>query len=429
MDFYSTRDDSERATVSEAISAGLAPDGGLYVPESLPAIDPTSFAEDDPIERIAQRALAPFFEGDELEGELEEICRATYDFPIPVTRVGESLRVLELFHGPTAAFKDVGARFLAECLSRLNEGADDPLTILVATSGDTGAAVSAAFEGLPNVEVVCLYPTGRVSDRQEALLTCWGDNVRTYGVEGDFDDCQKIVKEAFADEWWRQNRRLSSANSINIGRLLPQMTYYAMASLRLRVETDDPPQVIVPTGNGGNVLAALYARQMGFPIGDIIMATNENRPITHYLQTGDWQTYQTEQTLASAMDVGNPSNFERILHMWPDVEQLREQVSAVTVTDEEIEETIQAGPDRWGQVWDPHTACAVRVREQSDAPLAMVVATAHPAKFPDVVEPLVGREIPIPPRMRQLLKRPRSVTAIEPTLDALRDAEMGRRDG
>ena len=419
MKFRSTRDESETVTVSEAIRRGLAPDGGLYVPRRLPVLDGEAFdgLEDDA--DIARRLLEPFFEGDELAGQLGEICTDTYGFPVPLNDVGRGTRVLELFHGPTAAFKDVGAAFLASCMERMEARSDQPLTILVATSGDTGAAVAAAFDGRDGCEVIVLYPKGRVSDRQETLLTCWGDNVTSVAVRGDFDDCQRIVKEAFADRWWRQNRRLSSANSINAGRLLPQMTYYATSSLRIWRETGKKPDFVVPTGNAGNVLACLYARQMGLPTGRVVMATNENRPITHYLATGEWKTFETRQTLASAMDVGNPSNFERVLHHWPDVDALREQVSAETVTDAVIEETIRRGPEEWGQVWDPHTACAVRIREKMDSQLAVVVSTAHPAKFPGVVEPLVGAEVPMPDQMASMMERPTSVTEIDASLDAL----------
>lgn len=424
MKFHSTRNDSESTTVSDAIRRGLAPDGGLYVPEGFPELGPEAFDGLESDAEIAARMLEPFFEGDVLAGQLDDICRDTYGFSVPVRQVGEHTQVLELFHGPTAAFKDVGAAFLAASLERLEADSVQPLTILVATSGDTGAAVAAAFDGRAGCEVIVLYPTGRVSKRQEKLLTCWGDNITSLAVSGVFDDCQRMVKEAFADDWWRQHKRLSSANSINAGRLLPQMTYYASASLALWRQYGEKPDFVVPTGNAGNVLACLYARKMGLPIGRVVMATNENRPITHYLDTGEWKTFDTEQTLATAMDVGNPSNFERILHHWPEADQLREEVTAHTVTDDEIRATIRRGPERWDEVWDPHTACAVAVRERVDSGLAVVVSTAHPAKFPNIVEPLVGESVEIPEQMAQMMARPKSVADIEPTLDAL--TQIGR---
>ena len=422
MQFCSTRDAGQRASVSEAIRQGLAPDGGLYVPEHLPELGVEAFEGADGIAEVGRRLLAPFFEGDPLEPVLGEICRDTFRFPTPTRRLRADTAVLELFHGPTAAFKDVGAAFLASALSRLEEEADQPLTILVATSGDTGAAVAAAFEGRPNCEVVVLFPKGRVSRRQQRLLTCWGENVRSWAVRGDFDDCQRIVKGAFADDWWGENRRLSSANSINVGRLLPQMIYYASTSLEIWQDSGRRPDFIVPTGNAGNVLGCLYAREMGLPIGEVVLATNENRPITHYLETGEWETFETRRTLATAMDVGNPSNFERIRDLWPKAGELREKISAHTVADESIREAIRTGPGEWGEIWDPHTACAVEVRRRVDSELAVLVATAHPAKFPEVVEPLVGREVEIPPRMAQLLERETHLAEIEPSLEALTEA-------
>jgi threonine synthase len=330
--------------------------------------------------------------------------------------------VLELFHGPTAAFKDVGARFLADSLARLNENADRPLTILVATSGDTGAAVAAAFWRKPNVEVVVLYPKGKVSDRQEKQLTGWSDNVQTVAVRGVFDDCQRLVKDAFQHETWQSRKRLSSANSINVGRLLPQMTYYAHASLQHWRAHGERPHVIVPSGNLGNGLACLYARECGLPIGEVVFATNENRPVTHYLETGTYEAFETQETLATAMDVGDPSNMERLRHHWPTPGALRAAITAERVTDEQIERRIRRGPDAWDTVWDPHTATAVEVRERLDPDDEhdwVLVATAHPAKFPEVVEPLVGHEIDVPGPLAEVMARSHPVPEIDPSLDAL----------
>ncbi len=426
MRFFSTRDNSNSATLSEALLNGLAPDGGLYVPDGLPELSGDRFIRLSHIKYIAHRLLAPFFEGDQLEGELEDICDETFAFDIPLRELAQRTSVLELFHGPTAAFKDVGARFLASCISRLNKGASEPVTILVATSGDTGGAVASAFYGKPNVEVIVLYPKGRVSPRQEKQLTCWDDNVWTYAVEGDFDDCQRMVKQAFADDWWRNNVRLSSANSINIGRLLPQMTYYAAASVwywqRHRVE----PGFIVPSGNLGNVLACLYTREVGLPIGDVVLATNANRAVTEFLESGDWKAYETVQTLANAMDVGDPSNMERLRQMWPDVETVRQKIRAFAVDDDDIVEEIRRGPERWGQVWDPHTACAAHVRGELDADDWIIVATAHPAKFNDVVEPILQREVSIPTGLAELLARPNHVETLEPRLEALQHAYQAK---
>lgn len=422
MQYLSTRSPEHSVSISTALQEGLAPDGGLYVPERFPSLGPEAFDGCETIEAVAERLLRPFAEGDPLADVLPALCEATFGFPVPLRGIGRRTEVLELFHGPTAAFKDVGARFLADSLARLNEDAEQPLTILVATSGDTGAAVAAAFWRKPNVEVVVLYPKGKVSDRQEKQLTGWSDNVQTVAVNGVFDDCQQLVKDAFQNEEWQARKRLSSANSINIGRLLPQMTYYAHASLQHWRTHGTRPNVIVPSGNLGNGLACLYARECGLPIGDVVFATNENRPVTHYLETGDYQAFETQQTLATAMDVGNPSNMERLRHHWSTAEALREAITAERVTDEQIEEQIRRGPDAWDTVWDPHTATAVEVRERLDPDDEhewILVATAHPAKFPEVVEPLVGREIDVPESLAEVMARSKSVPEIEPSLDEL----------
>ena len=422
MQYHSTRDESHRVSLSTALQEGLAPDGGLYVPSSFPDLAPRAFDGCDTPEAIAERALQPFFAGDTLAPELPEICAAMYGFPVPLRDVGRRTAVLELFHGPTAAFKDVGARFLASSLSHLNDDADEPVTILVATSGDTGAAVAAAFWKKPNVEVVVLYPKGKVSDRQEKQLTGWSHNVETVAVRGVFDDCQRLVKDAFQDDAWQQHKRLSSANSINVGRLLPQMTYYVAASLWHWRDRGTAPNVIVPSGNLGNVLACLYARECGLPIGDVVLATNANRPVTHFLETGDYQAFETKQTLATAMDVGNPSNMERLRHHWPSVEALREVVSAHRVGDDAIRRQIERGPEAWDTVWDPHTATAAHVREEIDPTDEhdwILVGTAHPAKFPEVVEPLVGRPVDVPGPLAEVIARSHPVPEIDPTLDAL----------
>src|SRR5690606_33962233 len=301
---------------------------------------------------------SPFFADDRLASALPELCEEAFDFPIPLRELTTGTAVLELFHGPTAAFKDVGARFLAAALSRLNAGRESPLTILVATSGDTGGAVAAAFHGREGVRVIVLYPLGRVSPRQEKQLTVWGGNVRALAVRGDFDACQRMVKEALADPELQGRARLSSANSINLGRLLPQMVYYADASLRYLREHGVAPGFIVPTGNLGNAVACLWAQQVGMPIREVVVATNANPAISHYLTSGRWEPRPTIAALATAMDVGNPSNFERFDQLSGGWTQARRRMRAIRVTDEEIRATIRSGPTRWGEVWDPHTATA-----------------------------------------------------------------------
>ena len=423
MRFISTADPSLTACASEAMTMGLAPDGRLFMPEHFPELAPSDFEGCHTLAEIGAVLLAPFFARDPLEARLPEVCEEAFNFAVPLVKVGEKTSVLELFHGPTAAFKDVGARFLASCLSRLNEGHEQALTILVATSGDTGGAVAAAFHRKPNVEVMVLYPKGRVSARQEAQLTCWDDNITTFAVEGVFDDCQRMVKGAFAHPWWRQRRRLSSANSINIGRLLPQMVYYAAASLWHWREHGEAPGFVIPSGNAGNACACLWARQCGLPIGALTLATNANATIPDFLRTGTWAPRATIQTLANAMDVGNPSNMERVRAMWPAPEELRAQLRVEQVSDAQIAAKIAAGEQDWGQVWCPHTACAIEARERlEDGGHHIVVATAHPAKFEDVVEPRVGHAVEVPAALAELLDLPRRVTSLPASLEALTEA-------
>lgn len=427
MRYVSTRDASHAVSLSDAIERGIAPDGGLYVPDDFPRVDSEAFAaslpDDATLAEVAARVLAPFFAGDVLEAALPEICAEALDFPVPLRELDAGTSVLELFHGPTAAFKDVGARFLAASLSRIPRGDDPrPLTILVATSGDTGGAVAAAFHGRPGVDVAVLYPAGMVSPRQEKQLTAWGGNVRAFAVRGDFDACQRLVKAAMADPAIRAARRLSSANSINVGRLLPQMAYYAWASASYLRRHGVAPGFIVPTGNLGNALAAMWARRMGMPVREVVLATNANPAVTAFAGGDAWAPRPTVTTLATAMDVGNPSNMERLLHLFGGEAETRGALHAHRVTDDEIRRAIAEGPRRWGAVWDPHTATAAAVRDRVAGRDWVLVSTAHPAKFESVVEPLIGREIDVPPELRRLLDRPSHVQPLAPDLAALRRA-------
>lgn len=418
MRYWSTRG-AGPVSLSQAIAQGLAPDGGLFVPEDMPEIDISAFDSDADLRQVAVRLLAPFFKGDALAAELEAICTSAFDFPILLKDL-DGLSVLELFHGPTAAFKDVGARFLAQCFARAPAGAN--LTILVATSGDTGGAVAAAFHGLPGIEVVILYPEGMVSPRQERQLTGWGGNVRAFAVAGNFDACQRLAKAAMSDPSLRAARAMSSANSINIGRLLPQMAYYVWASLTYQRRHGAAPGFIVPTGNLGNAAAALWAQRIGLPIREVVLATNANRCIGAFMDGGPWQPQPTVATLATAMDVGHPSNGERLLHLFGGEAQMRRSLRAFAVSDAEIRDTIRAGPGRWGEIWDPHTATAIAVRDRLDGEHWIAVATAHPAKFEHVVEPLIGRAVAIPPALAAILSRRSHAVQIAPDLEALRTA-------
>lgn len=430
MKYVSTRGQSPAVSFGAALTQGLAPDGGLYVPERWPTIPLGAFDSASTLPEVAGVFLAPFVEGDPIAGEVGEIARDAFDFPAPLVPVSADgrLSVLELFHGPTAAFKDFGARFLAACLQRLRAGATRPLNILVATSGDTGGAVAAAFHRRPGVGVSVLFPKGLVSPTQERQLTCWGDNVHSFRVSGTFDDCQRLVKEAFVDAGLRARFELSSANSINLGRLLPQAVYYAATSLAVFRQHGVAPDFVIPSGNLGNSVACVWARQLGLPIGRIVLAHNENRTVPDFLETGTWRPRASVPTLASAMDVGTPSNMERLRALFPGIEGLRGAVRACSVTDAEIRARIthdfHAYQGQYGKPWCPHTATAAeihaRMSERSrESRRWIIVSTAHPAKFREIVEPLIARQIEMPESLAKLFSRPVSATELRPELGAL----------
>ena len=435
MRYFSTRG-AGPVTLDEALVQGIAADGGLFLPEALPEFDLDAFDSANTIVEVAEILLRPFFEGSSLAGDMRRVLEETFSFEIPVTGLpvaGGNASLLELYHGPTAAFKDVGAAFLAACLTRLEGDEQAPLTILVATSGDTGGAVAAAFDGRPGMRVVVLFPDGRVSDRQAHQLTCWGENVLSLRVQGAFDDCQALVKGAMADTDLSQRWRFSSANSINIGRLLPQCTYYADASVRHHRETGRRPAFIVPTGNLGNALACVMAREMGLPIGPIILATNANRTISDYFDTLKWVPRPSLQTLASAMDVGNPSNMERLRNLVGEADVLRDRLGVLSVPDADIETAIRDDYRDFGFATCPHTATATHTYRQLDPELRaehdwILVATAHPAKFETIVEPLIGETVPLPDELEAILSRPSRSVAIEADLAALAKTLAGTFD-
>ncbi|MBN6151137.1 threonine synthase [Xanthomonas sp. AmX2] len=427
MNFISTRNTAPAATLSQAIAAGLAPDGGLYVPERMPQA--RALVAGATLAETAAALLAPFFAGDALAAELPAICAEAFDFPAPLQPLATpDDHALELFHGPTAAFKDFGARFLAACLARLRRDASTPLTILVATSGDTGAAVAAAFHRQPGLRVVVLYPDGRVSPRQAHQLGCFGDNIHALRVDGSFDDCQALVKQALNDVELQAQVPLSSANSISLGRLLPQMSYYAHSALVHHAAHARPLNLVVPTGNLGNALAAILARSLGVPLGRIVLATNANHVLPDYFAGGDYAPQPSVATLANAMDVGAPSNFERLRWLYRgDDAALRAEFQSYSVDDAQIRRTIAQRFQRHGEVHCPHTATALHVLEQiraegaeADTGSWAVAATAHPAKFEAVVEPLIGRSVPVPPALAALLQRPAQAEPIAPDYALLR---------
>jgi threonine synthase len=430
MKFVSTRGGTPPTGIDDALVAGLAPDGGLYVPERVPAlyirtIAPTSLAD------TAAQVLSPYFTESRLRDALPALCARAYDFDAPLLAMrGANDHVLELFHGPTAAFKDYAARFLAEALAALRTDVVSVTTILVATSGDTGAAVAGAFHRRPGFDVVILYPEGRVSPRQAHGLECWGENVRTFRVAGSFDDCQRLAKTALSDRDLRESMALTSANSISLGRLLPQVAYYAHTALQFHAQQGETLNLIVPTGNLGNAAAAFVAKRMGLPIGGIVLATNANDVLPRFFAGGDYAPEASRATLANAMDVGAPSNFERLRYWHHDDAALRSGMSAYAVDDATIRSTIAAAPERHGIAPCPHTACGLHVletlRARGDTQAWAVVATAHPAKFDSIVEPLVGHSVEIPPALAACLARPAHGEALAADDVALRKRLLPR---
>ena len=424
MKFLSTRGKSEPFTASDAMTQGLAADGGLFYPEAWPEIELDFDWSEVGFADFAAHLLKPFFEGDPLHDELPRLAKQAFDFPIPLRALDSQTSVLELFHGPTSSFKDVGARFLALAIEAIPEKSAAPRMVLVATSGDTGGAVASAFSQFTQIPVVILYPKGKITARQEKQLTVWGDQVRAFAVDGTFDDCQRLVKEAFASKSWTDRHQLISANSINIGRLLPQMAYFAYASLEYQEKNESDASLIIPSGNLGNATAALWAKQLRFPIRKVYFAHNGNRAVTDYFQTGEWKPRATVSTLANAMDVGSASNFERVRHLYSELEDLRVDASAFSTSDEQIAMTLKMAGE---EIWCPHTAAAIHVRNQHAQGDWIVVATAHPAKFDTVLEPLLGVKIPVPVSLERLLALPSKKTEIRASLEELRLAIINQR--
>ena len=433
MKWVSSRGASPPVPFIDALFAGTAPDGGLYMPERLDSLSPDQLAAiraaNGDIVEIGTIVGAHLLRDEISVSDMRAIVRDALDFPIPLVPVTENISALELFHGPTMAFKDVGARTQARLLHHFTDGT--PLTILVATSGDTGSAVAQAFHGVPDTRVVVLYPDGKVTDVQEAQMASLGGNVIAVAVHGTFDDCQRLVKEAFADDDLRSHVWLTPANSINLGRLLPQVFYYfvlasggpasggpAKAGPYGRREPAhagpyDAPVVSVPSGNFGNLTAGLIAKRIGLPVERFVAATNVNDVVPEYLRTGEYKPRASVKTVANAMDVGAPSNFERMRAMYgASFEALRCDIVGAAFDDETVVAEIRAVWQRHGYLLDPHGAIAwLGLREvlatASGSGPGVFLATAHPAKFREVVEPAIGQAIPLPPPLAEAIKRPR----------------------
>jgi threonine synthase len=421
MRLVSTRDPQTTANFRQAVLVGIAPGGGLWMPEPLPVFDDWPELLDlgwsERCAVILDRLLA-----DELGHEpVDKAAREALDFPVPLVPVRPGVLALELFHGPTLAFKDFGARFFAAVLDLVREP-DRPVTILTATSGDTGAAVARAFWKRPGVRAVVLYPKGRVSALQELQFATLGENVTALAVEGAFDDCQTLVKAAFADADLTARHGLTSANSINVARLLPQTLYYAEAVAALRRVGIAMPVISVPSGNFGNLCAGLLARAMGLPVKSFIAATNANATVPDYLDTGDYRPRPSVATLSNAMDVGAPNNWERIEHLFKgDLDALRHVLRWGSQSDEETERSIR-DLRALGYLADPHAAVAWGVLVQRLAPgeVGVFLGTAHPAKFLPVYERM-GIEVQIPPALSELLGRPLLAREVPNEFGALRE--------
>ena len=424
MHWVSTRGAAPPISFVDALFAGTAPDGGLYMPERLdplPAGTVESLRGATFVE-VASRIGGHLLREEIGQAQLDALVRDALDFPVPLVQVSDRVWALELFHGPTAAFKDVGARVQARLLHHFTDGT--PLTILVATSGDTGSAVAQAFHRVPDTRVLVLYPAGQVSDVQEAQMAAMGDNIQAIAVAGTFDDCQALVKQAFADDDLRRHVWLTPANSINLGRLLPQAFYYFL--LAGLAGEGRGPVVAVPSGNFGNLTAGLIAKRIGLPVAHFVAATNVNDAVPVYLRTGQYEPRASKRTVANAMDVGAPSNFERMQAMYGgSVEALREDVSGVAFDDTEIVAAIGDVSRRHGYVLDPHGAIgwlAVHQALEHLGPRAQGVflATAHPAKFRETVEPAIGRPVPLPPALAAALERRRHAVPLPAEYGALR---------
>lgn len=402
MRYYSTQKQSHAVSLKEAVVKGLAPDRGLYMPETIGQL-PTSFYKEISgmnLTTIAQTVARKFFGEDIPQDELDTIVADTLSFAIPLRKVEENIWVLELFHGPTFAFKDVGARFMARMLSHFVKKEQEEVKVLVATSGDTGSAVANGFLGVEGIHVFVLYPSGKVSDIQEAQFTTLGKNITALEVDGTFDDCQALVKNAFMDEELNSQLRLTSANSINVARFLPQSFYYFHAWAQLIRHNPAAKAVIsVPSGNLGNLTAGLFAKRMGLPVERFIAANNRNDVFREYLLTGNYSPRSSVQTIANAMDVGAPSNFDRILDLYGhDHRTITGDITAYRYSDEEICNTIRVTQQQTGYLLDPHGACGYLALKEGLQPgeNGIFLATAHPAKFKETVEECTGKPVTIP---------------------------------
>jgi threonine synthase len=411
MKFYSTNDPSSQVDFKEATIRGQAPDRGLYFPERIPVIDPYFFENINEYtnEEIAFKVIKPYIGPVIQANDLMKIVTETINFDIPLVKVRDSVYALELFHGPTLAFKDVGARFMSRCLAYFTKERSEKVIVLVATSGDTGGAVANGFYNVPGVEVVILYPSGKVSAVQEKQLTTLGNNIHAIEVSGTFDDCQQLVKQAFLDAELNKKLFLTSANSINVARWLPQQFYYFLAWKQWQ-DKQNPPVICVPSGNFGNICAGMLAHRSGLPVQHFIAACNANDVVPEYMESGNYQAKKAIATLSNAMDVGDPSNFVRILELFDNqFGELKNKLSSFSVSDEETKSTIEEVNSKYHYLLDPHGAVGYKalgdyLKLHKDQQ-GMFLETAHPVKFYDVVEPVINAKVPLPQGMQEIMKK------------------------
>ena len=417
MIFYSTNDNNITADLKTAVLKGLAPDKGLYMPESIPVL-PKSFWDNIPgktMGEIGFEMLKPYFCPDIPEDTFRKMVNDAFNFPVPVVKITDQISTAELFHGPTLAFKDVGARFLARVMSYFASNQGD-INVLVATSGDTGSAVANGFLGVKGVKVHVLYPSGLVSRLQELQFTTLGQNVTAYEVSGVFDDCQRMVKECFMDKELNEKRILTSANSINLARFLPQSVYYAYALSQIPQERWKDVVMTVPSGNFGNITAGLVAWRMGMPVKRFIAAINANRVFADYLETGVYKPQKSIATIANAMDVGDPSNFARVIELFgKSVDNIRAEISSYSYTDEQIGATMAQVLKETGYELDPHGAVGYSALRDhlNNGELGLFLETAHPAKFIDTVEKYTGKRVEIPARLQKFAEGTKQTVKIK----------------
>ena len=411
MKYYSTSKQAPEATLEEAVVKGLAADKGLFMPRSINPLPSTFYAEIVHLsfQEMAYRVADAFFGEDVPAETLKEIVYDTLNFDVPLVPVSPGIYSLELFHGPTLAFKDVGGRFMARLLGYfIRKEGKQQVNVLVATSGDTGSAVANGFLGVEGIHVYVLYPKGKVSEIQEKQFTTLGRNITALEVDGTFDDCQALVKSAFMDAELNAHMQLTSANSINVARFLPQAFYYFYAYAQLqRVQPGVQPVICVPSGNFGNITAGLFGKRMGLPISRFIAANNRNDIFYQYLQTGEYNPRPSVATIANAMDVGNPSNFARVLDLYGHSHAaIANEVSGATYTDEQIAETMRATWQGHHYLLDPHGACGYRALSEGLRPgeVGIFLETAHPAKFKDTVEQIIGAEVAVPEKLQAFMR-------------------------